>query len=164
MKVRCISMRLRLVGVIALALLLDGCAAAGLAVVGAGASVGIGAGIEHTLNGITYKTFTAPVSEMRFVALKTLDRMRMPVKDDEQTDDGWKLSAEAADRTVDIQLQKLTDGVTRMRVVVNQGEIFFKDSSTATEIILQTEDTLASSAAAERPIASPTTKRKGTSS
>jgi hypothetical protein len=157
-------MVMRLVGVIALALILEGCAAVGLAVVGAGAGAGMGAGVEHTLNGITYKTFTAPVNDMRFATLKTMDRMRMPVKTDEQTDEGWKLSAEAADRTVDIQLQRLTDGVTRMRVVVNQGKIFFKDSSTATEIILQTGETLASNAAAARPAASPRTKRKGSSS
>jgi hypothetical protein len=157
-------MFMRLAGVIALALMLDGCAAVGLAVVGAGAGAGMGAGVEHTLNGITYKTFTAPVSDMRNATLKTMDRMRMPVKTDEPTDEGWKLSAEAADRTIDIQLQRLTDGVTRMRVVVNQGQIFFKDSSTATEIVLQTGVTLASNAAAARPTASPAAKKKGSPS
>jgi len=38
--------------------------------------------------------------------------------------------------------------VTRMRVVANQGAIFFKDSATATEIVLQTAQTLQDDAAA----------------
>ena len=144
---------------IGLLLLLQGCAAAGMTALSAGAGVGMGTGVEHTLNGIVYKTFAAPVSDMRFAALKTLDRMRMPVRHDEQTDEGWMLSADAADRSVEIELQRLTEGTTRMRVVVNEGQIFFKDSSTATEIILQTAQTVDSMAAAAT--ASPPAKVKG---
>jgi len=44
-----------------LAVLLQGCAAAGLAVVGAGAGVGMGTGVEHQLNGVAYKTFATPI-------------------------------------------------------------------------------------------------------
>ena len=39
-------------------------------------------------------------------------------------------------------LERLTPQATRMRVVANEGALFFKDSSTATEIILQTAQTL----------------------
>lgn len=126
----------------ALALWLQGCAAIGLAVVGVGAGAGVGAGVDHTLNGIVYKTFSAPLNNVRFAALKTFDRMGMPLTADEKIDTGWKLSATAADRTIDVELQKLTDNTTRMRVVANQGQIFFKDASTATEIITQTALTL----------------------
>src|SRR5262249_44161587 len=110
----------RLTSAIGLILVLQGCAAAGMTVFGAGAGVGMGTGVEHTLNGIAYKTFASPVSDMRFAALKTLGRMRMPVTHDEETKEGWTLSADAADRTVDIELQRLTEGTTRMRVVVNE--------------------------------------------
>jgi len=124
------------------ALYLQGCAAVGLAVVGAGAGAGVSAGVDHTLNGIAYKTFAAPLNNVRFATLRTFDHMGMPLTDDEKTETGWKLSATAADRTIDIELESLTDKTTRMRVVANEGKIFFKDSATATEIILQTAQVL----------------------
>lgn len=145
---------------LAVAFCLQGCAAAGLAVVGAGAGVGMGAGVEHTLNGIAYKTFAAPLNNVRFATLKTLDHMGMPVTADESADTGWKLSATAADRTIDIELQRLTDQTTRMRVVANEGEIFFKDSSTATEIILQTAQALEDAPKPTKDATQPTRKRK----
>jgi Protein of unknown function (DUF3568) len=125
-----------------LALALEGCAAVGLALVGGAAGVGAGAGVEHTMNGIVYKTFDASTNELRFATLKTLDHLAMPVTADEKSEKGWKLSATATERTIDIELQQLTDKTTRMRVVANDGQIFFKDASTATEIIRKTAETL----------------------
>jgi hypothetical protein len=143
---------LRVAAPITLGLLLQGCAAAaiGVTLATAGAGAGMTAGVEHTLNGIVYKTFAAPANEVRFATLKTLDRMGMPLTDDQKTDTGWKLSASAKDRTVDIELESLTDMATRIRVVANEGFIFFKDSATATEIILQTAQTLQDDAATAR--------------
>src|SRR4051794_694139 len=137
----------QLAGLVGLGLLLQGCAAAGLAVAGAGAGVSMGTGVEHTMNGIAYKTFTAPANNVRFATLKTLDRMGMTITTDEQTEAGWKLVAAANERTIDIELERVTDQVTRMRVVANKGDIFFKDASTATEVILQTAQTLQDSPA-----------------
>jgi hypothetical protein len=128
--------------VCALALALEGCAAAGVTLATAGAGVGMGAGVEHTLNGIVYKTFSVSVNELRFATLKTLDQMDMPVTADEKTDTGWTLTASASERTIDIELERVTERMTRMRVVANEGKIFFKDASTATEIIMQTAQTL----------------------
>ena len=128
--------------VCALALALQGCAAAGVTLATAGAGVGMGAGVEHTLNGIVYKTFGVSMNELRFAALKTLDHMDMPVTTDEKTETGWKLAASASERTIEIEFERLTDRTTRMRVVANEGMIFFKDASTATEIITQTAQTL----------------------
>lgn len=132
----------RTFGPLALALCLQGCAAAGLAIGSAGASVGMGAGVEHTINGVVYKTFAVSTNELRFAALKTLDRMAMPVTEDAQSEEGWKLTATAANRSIDIELQRLSEQATRMRVVANQGSLFYKDASTATEIITQTSLTL----------------------
>jgi len=131
-----------------LALWLPGCATVGLAVIGAVGGAGVSAGVDHTLNGIVYKTFAAPLNNVRFAVLRTFDRMDMPLTADERSDEGWKLSATATDRTIDVDLQKLTDTTTRMRVVANEGEIFFKDASTATAIVLQTAQTLDSDAKA----------------
>ena len=109
-----------------------------LSVVGAGAGVAAGAGVEHTMNGIVYKTFDSSLNEVRFATLKMFDHMGMPVTADAKTDNGWTLSATASDRTIDVDLERVTDKTTRMRVVANKGDIFFKDASTATEIINQT--------------------------
>jgi hypothetical protein len=143
-----------------LGLLLQGCAAAGLAVVGAGAGVGMGAGVEHSMNGVAYKTFTAPVNNVRFATLKSLDRMGMPLSTDQKTDTGWKMIATATERTIEIELETLTPSTTRMRVVANKGDIFFKDSSTATEIILQTAQILQDEPAATKPTAEKNGKRR----
>jgi hypothetical protein len=126
----------------ALALGLQGCVAAGLAVAEAGAGIGIGAGIDHTMNGIVYKTFTASTNELRFATLDALDRMGMTVTGDAASEAGWQLTATATDRIIEIELQKLTLRATRMRIVANEGIVFFKDTSTATEIILQTAQAL----------------------
>ena len=123
-------------------LALQGCVAAGLTLASVGAGVGAGAGVEHTMNGIVYKTFAASGNEVRFAALKALDHLGMPVTVDEKSEEGWNLTATATDRTIDIEMQKLTEQTTRMRVVVNEGAIFFKDSSTGTEIIKQTSNAL----------------------
>ncbi len=151
----------RIGAAIVLALGLQGCALGPIGVTLATASAGAGmtAGVVHTRNGIVYKTFAASANELRFATLKTLDHMGMPLTDDQATDDGWKLSATAADRTVDIELERLTETVTRMRVVANQGAIFFKDSATATEIILQTAQTLQDDSAASQ-MAEPSRRRK----
>jgi hypothetical protein len=125
-----------------LAVLLQGCAAAGLAVVGAGAGVGMGTRVEHALNGVGYKTFATPVDSVHHATRATLARLGMPITADTRTKDGWSLTATAADRTIDIELERLTPRTTRMRVVANKGGLFFKDSATSTEIILQTAQTL----------------------
>lgn len=119
-----------------------GCAAAGLTVAGAGAGVAMGSGVEHTLSGITYKTFTASANEVRFASLKALDRMGMKLNSDEKTDEGFKMVAAASQRTIEIEIEKLTETASRMRVIANKGDIFFKDSATATEVILQTVEAL----------------------
>ena len=47
-----------------------------------------------------------------------------------------------------------------MRVVANKGEIFFKDTSTATEIVLQTAQVLQDGQAASRGTRDANHKRK----
>jgi len=128
----------RFAAIFLLAIVLQGCAAAALTVIGTGLGVGAGAGVEHTMNGIVYKTFDASLNEVRFATLKMFDHLGMPVTADQKTDEGWTLTATASDRTIDVELEHVTDKVTRMRVVANKGDIFFKDASTATEIINQT--------------------------
>src|SRR6185503_8151171 len=98
----------RFAAVFVLGFVLQGCAAAALTVVGTGLGVGAGAGVEHTMNGIVYKTFDASLNEVRFATLKMFDHMGMPVTADQKTDEGWTLTATASERTIDVTLERVT--------------------------------------------------------
>ncbi len=120
-------------------LALQGCAAVALTVAG----VAGGAGVNHTLSGIAYKTFNNSLAELRAGTLRTLEDMDMTVIEDSETEEGWEIKATAIKREIDIELERLTKRATRMRVVANEGEIFFKDAATATEIIIMTAENVA---------------------
>lgn len=134
-----------------LVLLIEGCAAIGLTLFGVGAGTATGTGVSYTLDSIAYKTFTAPLEDVQSATLKTLNRMDMEVKDikvqeettesGKKTETGREIVALAGDRTIEIELDRLTSKTTRMRVNAKRGW-FLKDRATATEIIVQTEQTL----------------------
>lgn len=133
----------------------QGCAAVGLTLFGAGAGTAAGAGVSYTMDSIAYKTFTTPVDTLQDATLATLDRMDMEVQDIEIREDqsnelGRKIVALAGDRTIEIELDRLTAKTTRMRVNAKRGA-FLKDRATATEIIAQTERTLGREAPSEDP-------------
>lgn len=104
--------------------------------------VAAGAGVDHSLSGITYKTFAVPADEMREATLVTLARLDMELIDMRETDAGWALNVRAAGRDISIELETLTRMVTRMRVTADEGFLFLRDTATSTEIILQTVETL----------------------
>jgi hypothetical protein len=134
----------RVVTICILAFALQGCAVGGLGLMLAATGTGLaaGAGVDHTLSGITYKTFAVSRNQLRFATLKTLHRMDLRVVKDKRHKDHHEIEATALDRKIEIELEPLTRRTTRMRVVANQGQIFFKDAATATEIIVQTAQTL----------------------
>lgn len=132
----------RVVCMVLVGLTLHGCAGAGVALIATGAGLAVGTGVEHTLSGIAYKTFSVSENELRFAALKTLHRMDIKVVKDEKAAENHVIMAEAADRSIEIELEPLTRLTTRMRVVANMGAFFLKDAATATEIILQTAQTV----------------------
>ena len=118
------------------------CGCAPLAVTAAG--VGGGAAVSHTLNGITYRTFTAPASNVKTASLGALNKMGMKYTGSAKAEHGAEmLKASATDREIEITLEPLSSNSTRMKVVARNGGIFY-DSATATEIILQTERQLGS--------------------
>lgn len=129
---------LRVAALIASLFAFQGCAAIALT---AGGLAG-GAGVDHTMNGITYKTFSTSMPKLRLAALKALNKMAMGVTADEKTEKGWKIVAKAKERKINIAFEALTKRATRMRVVVDKGEWFFKDAATGTEIIKVTMETL----------------------
>jgi hypothetical protein len=106
-----------------------------------GAGVSSGTGVNYTLDSIAYKTFAASEAEVRAATLRTLKRMAMDVTENGATETGRQITAVAGDRTVDIELDRITSKTSRMRVNVKKGWLF-RDRATAGEIIVQTEKTL----------------------
>ena len=129
------ALRVFFCGISVLALgLMTGCAAVGVTAFGVGAATGV----SHTLGGIVYKTFSEPMPKVKRATLTALRRMEITVESIETTKDGELIKAKAANRSIEVQFESLTPKTTRMRVTADS-DGFFKDSATATEIILQTE-------------------------
>jgi len=117
--------------------MLCGCEAMAVAAFG----VGGGTAVNHTLTGITYRTFTAPLSQVKAASVTALDRMGMQRAGGQKSPSGETILAKASDRDIEIELESLSRNSTRMRVTAKNGGLFY-DSATATEIILQTEKAL----------------------
>lgn len=110
------------------------------------AGLGGGTAISHTLNGITYRTFTVPSGKVKGATITALNRMGIKVVSNGKLDksDTDVIKAKANDRDIEVQLEPLTPNTTRMRVTAKSDGLFY-DSATSTEIILQTERVLGNS-------------------
>jgi hypothetical protein len=124
-----------------LAFSLNGCAAVGLTLFGVGAGVATGTSVSYTLDGVAYRTFTAPLPRVESATRTALDKMGIKVEAIAKTDQGKAIKAISNDREIEVELEMVSAKTTRIRTVAKQG-IFFKDRATATEIILQTEKIL----------------------
>jgi len=129
---------LRAAPALAVAALLAACEPFSIVAAGVGGS----AAVSHTLNGITYRTFTASQEEVKNASIGALNRMGIRVTGTERGEHGAQvLKAKGTDRDIEITFEPISPATTRMRVIARNGSIFF-DSATATEIILQTEKRL----------------------
>lgn len=126
---------------LALSQTLGGCAAVGVTMLG----VGAGLGAAHHLGGISYRTFSEPLPDVKRATILALRRMAIEVSAVERMENGERIVAKAADRDIEIELESLTPRTTRMRSVARQDGGIFVDSATAVEIIIQTEKALVSS-------------------
>lgn len=120
---------------------LSGCAAVGMTLFGVGAGVATGTSVSYTLDGIAYRTFTAPISQVEGATRTALDRMGIKIEGTSKTEQGKAIKAVSNDRQIEIELEMISPKTTRIRTVARQG-MFFKDRATATEIIMQTERVL----------------------
>ena len=124
------------VAVLALASLsLGGCAAVALTAAGVGLATGVG----HTLGGMVYKTFTTPQANVRKATYSALGRMQIKVVSTTRNGTTETITAKAADREIEIELEALTPNTTRMKVTAKKDGGILRDGATATEVILQTE-------------------------
>jgi hypothetical protein len=117
--------------------LTSGCAAIAVTALGVGAAVGV----NHELNGIVYRTFAEPLPKVKRATLTALKQMAIPVEAVQKTEQGELIKAKASNRAIEVEFESLTPKTTRMRVTADSDGLF-KDSATATEIILQTERAL----------------------
>ncbi|MBI3635895.1 MAG: DUF3568 family protein [Candidatus Rokubacteria bacterium] len=133
--------RILLGGLVLAASSLSGCAAAGLTLFGVGAGVAAGTGTAYTFDGIAYRTFTAPLDDVRGAMAVSLQRMDIVVTRDEATADGRSIVGSAGDRTIGVELRHLTPRTTQIRVTAKYS-LVLRDRATAGEIIAQTETAL----------------------
>lgn len=119
-----------------LALVLSGCDPVSLTVFG----IGTATGVQHTLTGIAYRTFSAPLPKVRSAVKAALGHMDIKIGGTEKIENGERIKARATDRDIDIELESLSPKTTRMRCTARSGVIM--DAATATEIIIQTEKAL----------------------
>jgi hypothetical protein len=126
----------RITLIMTIAIYLNACAAAATTVAGIGGSQAL----SHTINGITYRTFTATAPEVKVAAMNALWRMKIKVVSDGKPDKNnlRTITAKANGRNIEVQIEPISDNATRMRVVAKSGGIFY-DSATADEIIQQTK-------------------------
>lgn len=106
---------------------------------GAGAA---GTSVNYTLDGIAYRTFSAPADQLQRATLTTLKRMDIAISSNELKEDGCRaIVAATGDRTIYVELETLTARTTRMRITAKYGWLL-RDRATAGAIIAQTERTL----------------------
>jgi hypothetical protein len=91
--------------------------------------------------------------------LESFQRLQIDVGKDEASEHGRQLEATAGSRTIDVSLERITPALTRVRLAVKQS-FFRRDRATASEIIAQTEHSLAAIApsAFAAPVEGPRTR------
>ena len=66
--------------ILGLSFFLSGCAAVGLTLFGVGAGAATGTSVSYTLDGIAYRTFTAPLPQVESATRTALNRMGIKVE------------------------------------------------------------------------------------
>jgi hypothetical protein len=102
------------------------------------------AGTEYTRGGTVYRTFSLSSTELREVVSETFARMELAIQEEELDGVDRHIVARARGRVIVLTLQPLTRTVTRARLSVSAGRLG-KDRATASEIVVQLEQTAAAS-------------------
>jgi uncharacterized protein DUF3568 len=140
--------RVRLLALVLVALTASGCAAAAVAAVGVAAmsdaAGGVAkAGVEHTMGGSTYRTFSAPLPEVRAAVLRSFYELEIDVTKDEAREDGRaRIMGRAQSREITVNLEPVTPVLTRLKMFVRKGWLG-RDRATSDQLIEQTARALA---------------------
>jgi len=122
---------------------LAGCQPLALSVLGAAG----GEALRYSYTGATYRTFTASAAEVKHASLEALERMGIAFESFDRFDYGELIYARAENRAIEIEIEAISARATRMRIAAKNGGFLF-DSATASEIVAQTERSLATAGAA----------------
>ena len=96
--------------------------------------------VSHTLDGVSYRTFTAPLPRVKDATLSALKRMGVESASSVNSEHGETIVAKATERDIEIKLDSLTPKATRMRVTAKTG--LFRDTATSAEIVDQIDKAL----------------------
>ncbi len=110
-----------------------------MSLLGTGASTALRYGID----GIAYRTFTAPAPAVRQASLAAREQMGIGFESTDTFEGGEVLYARSAKRTIEIEVEPISARATRVRIAAKNGGLFY-DSATASEIVAQTERLLQS--------------------
>src|SRR5690348_15140442 len=94
------------VSVLALVMVLQGCAAVGIMALATAGGVAAGTGTNYTLDGIAYRTFTASLADVERATQTTLKKMDMTLRSNDKTEKGLEMVADAGDRKIYIELER----------------------------------------------------------
>jgi hypothetical protein len=118
-------------------LALSGCETIAITAMGVGAS----AGVSHTANSISSRTFTLPTPRVRAASLLALERMGVTVDSIDRRDASEVISGSSADRRIEVEIEPMSRTTTQVRALAKRS-FFVYDAATAREIIAQTERAL----------------------
>jgi Protein of unknown function (DUF3568) len=118
-----------------------GCEPLALSLLGAGA----GTALRYSIDGATSRTFTAPATDVKHASLAALERMGIAFESLDKLEYGELIYARAENRAIEIEIEPISPRATRMRIAAKNGSVFY-DTATASEIVAQTERSLASAA------------------
>ena len=114
-----------------------GCQSLAISLAGAGA----GMAIRHGIDGVAYRTFTAPAPAVKEASLVALERMGIVLDSGGSFEGGEIIYARSHHRVIEIELEPISAKATRVRIAAKNGGLFY-DTATATEIVAQTSAVL----------------------
>ena len=103
-------------------------------------SAGGSRAVSHTLDGVSYRTFTAPLPRVKDASLTALNRIAVHSAGSSPSEQGETITAKATERDIEIKLESITPKLTRMRVTAKNG--LMRDTATSAEIVAQIEKAL----------------------
>jgi hypothetical protein len=106
---------------------------------------GAGTALRYGIDGVSYRTFSAPAPMVRQASLAALERMGITFDSTDRFESGELIYAHSDTRSIEIEVEPISPKATRIRIAAKNGGLFY-DNATASEIIAQTERLLGSGA------------------
>ena len=114
-------------------------------------------GTEYTTSGVAIRTFTIPMSDVHAATLNAFRRAQLIVVKDEVSKKGQLLiTGDARHRSARVRITPLTGSLTQVELHVKRN-ILASDKATASELLTETERTLAENPEFAARLADPTT-------